>query len=86
MEIGWIGCAIWQANPKWLPGLFFLGNTLFYFFEYETIETHAYTFLTLIILAIGTVSIDNLGSLFFLYHPRKKICAACSLGVKRTWD
>ena len=24
VEIGWIGCAINQANPKWLPDFFFL--------------------------------------------------------------
>ena len=36
---------------------FFLFNNLIfiYFFEYETIETHTRTFLTLNILAIGTV-------------------------------
>ena len=30
-----------------------------YFLKYETIETHARTFLTLDILSIGTVSIDG---------------------------
>ena len=34
---------------------FFLFDILIYFFRYETIETHARAFLTLIILAIGTV-------------------------------
>ena len=51
----WIGCAIYQANPKRLPGCLFLLNILIIFFRYETIETHARAFLTLIILAKGTV-------------------------------
>jgi hypothetical protein len=57
MEIGWIGCAIYQANPKRLTDLFFFFNILIlnYFFKYETIETHARAFLALIILAIGRV-------------------------------
>jgi hypothetical protein len=57
MEIGWIGCAIYQANPKRLTDLFFFFNILIlnYFFKYETIETHACAFLTLIILGIATV-------------------------------
>ena len=50
--------AIEQSNPKWLPGFCFLSNILIfiYFFEYETIETHARAFLTLNILSIGTVT------------------------------
>ena len=58
MEIGWIGCAIYQANPKQFPGFFFLFNILIFncFFKYETIETHARAFLALIILAIGRVN------------------------------
>ena len=57
VEMGWIGCAIWQATSKQLPGFFFLFNILIfiYFFKYETIETHARAFLTLNILSIGTV-------------------------------
>ena len=54
VEIGWIGgCTILQANPKRLPGFFFLLNMLIfiYFFKYDTIETHACSFLTLIIVA-----------------------------------
>ena len=56
-KLGWIGCAIQQANPKWLPGFFFLFNIkiFIYFFKYEIIETHAHTFLTLNILAISRV-------------------------------
>ena len=39
----------------------FLFDILFsiHFFEYETIDTHARKFLTFIILAIGTVSLDG---------------------------
>ena len=56
MEIGWIGCVLYQANPKQLAGFFFGFNIFFFgFFRYETIETYARAFLTLIILAIGTV-------------------------------
>ena len=46
--------------------LFFLFNILilifFYFFEYETIETYARTFLSLINLAVGTVTPRDLKS------------------------
>ena len=47
---------LFSRNPTRLPGFFFLFNTLIFisFFKYETIETHARAFLTLIILAIGT--------------------------------
>ena len=42
--------------PKQLTGFFFLFciSIFIYFFKYETIETHARTFLTLNILAVGT--------------------------------
>jgi hypothetical protein len=52
----WAGLAV-QANPKRLPGFFFHFNILIfiYFFKYETIETHACAFLTLIILSTATV-------------------------------
>ena len=59
MYIGWIGCAIWQENPKQQRSQdFFLFNIcliFIYFFNYETIETTASAFLTLIILAIDRV-------------------------------
>ena len=56
-KLGWIGYAIQQANPNWLPEYFFLFNIFLfiYFFRYETIETQARAFLSLISLAIGTV-------------------------------
>jgi hypothetical protein len=55
VEMGWIGCAFYQATSKWLPGFCFLFNIFIYFFKYETIETHARAFMTLNILSIGTV-------------------------------
>jgi hypothetical protein len=57
LEIGWIGCAIYQANPKRLPGTFFLVNTIFliYFFKYGAIETYARAFFMVIIFSIGSV-------------------------------
>ena len=56
-KLGWIGCAIQQANPKRLPGFFFLFYIMFfiYFSKYETIETHASAFLALIISAVVSV-------------------------------
>ena len=57
MKIGWIGCAIYQATYKQLPGFFFRFNILIfiYYFKYETIETHARAFLPLNISAVGRV-------------------------------
>ena len=55
MEMGWIGCAFQQATSKRLPGFFFRFNILIYFFKYTTIRTHARAFLTLNILAVGSV-------------------------------
>ena len=59
--MGCIGCTILQANPKRLPGFFFLFNILIiiYFYKYETIETHARPILSLLILAVGTVYIET---------------------------
>ena len=56
LEIGWIGCAIQQANPKRLPGSFFLVNTIFfiYLFQYETIENYTRAFFMVIIVSIGS--------------------------------
>ena len=56
VDVGWIGCALYQATSKWLQG-FFLSNILIfiYFFKWETIETHAREILTLTILSKGTV-------------------------------
>ena len=44
------------------PRIFFRFNSLFfiYFFEYETIETHARAFLPLNILAVGSVKVAKL--------------------------
>ena len=55
MDIGWIGCAIKQANPKRLRGFFFPFYILICFLKYETIETHTRAFLPLDILAVGSV-------------------------------
>ena len=41
------------ANPKWLPRFFF--SIFICFFKYETIETYARAFLSVIILDVGTV-------------------------------
>ena len=49
------------------PKFFFLFNIFiqFYFFRYESIEIHAHTFLTLLILAIGRVQrLINFSSIF----------------------
>ena len=53
------------------PTIFFLFNilTFIYFFEYETIETHALSFLTLIILAIGRLNYDTM-VVFIKIHPK----------------
>ena len=49
----WIGCGIYQENPKRLPGFFslFYVTILIYIFKYETTETYARAFLSLIILS-----------------------------------
>ena len=69
----------WLANPKWLPRFIIL--TFNYFSKYETIETHAHTFLTLIILAIGRVAclpacdvryITFFSSVFVMQHVRPR--------------
>jgi hypothetical protein len=53
VEIGWISMQILNGSQDFS---FLFNIFLFiYFFRYETIETHARAFLTLIILAIGTV-------------------------------
>ena len=61
------------ANPahfhqNWLPGFWFFFNILIsiYFFRYETIETNARAFLTLYILSIGTVTVQD-------HHAREKM-------------
>ena len=45
-----------RKNPGSRLGFLFLFNIFIYLFKYETVETHARTSLTLIILAIGTAS------------------------------
>ena len=68
MKIGRIGCAIYQATFKQLPGFFFFRFNILifiYYFKYETIETHARAFLPLIILSVDTVNGEK--SLFVLY-------------------
>ena len=48
------------------PRIFFLFSTLF-FQKYETIETHAHSFLTPIILAIaGVTSVEEKGLRFYI--------------------
>ena len=59
-KLGWIGCTIYQATSKRLPGFFIL----FLFFEYKTIETHARAFLPLNISAV--VSVGSMISYFLI--------------------
>ena len=54
-----------RKNPGSRLGFLFLFNIFIYFFKYETIETHARAFLTLFILAIGTVGHINPDEVFF---------------------
>ena len=54
----------WVSMKKtWLPGFFFFNILIInYFFQYETIETHAGAFLPINISAVG--SVESLQSLF----------------------
>ena len=64
-----------RKKKSWEPfRIFFLLNTLIliYFFKYETIETHARAFLTLIILAIGTVQSIYLFKQIFISIQKPK--------------
>ena len=66
-KLDWIGFA---GNSQTALTIFFIFSAyiFFYFFWYETIETHAFAFLTHIILAISGVSCDNT-----VYENHKKI-------------
>ena len=71
MEIGWIGRQILNGSQG-----FFLYNILIFinFFKYESIETHARAFLSLIILAVGTVqSIEIRGAIRIGYVDQPNI-------------
>ena len=60
-----------QANPKRLPGYFFLINIcIIFFLKYETIDTYARAFFMVIILSIGGVkSISwRFESIFWVTH------------------
>ena len=51
VELGWIGSAIQQANPKRLPRFSFLFMDHDHSYAVKTIETHALAFLPHIIFA-----------------------------------
>ena len=64
--MGRIGCAIYQTNPIWFPQ---------FFLWYETIETHALTFLSHIILA--SAGVIEYGLILFLVSlPGPEVVAA----------